>query len=391
MIEMKPDIYWVGVNDRTTDLFEAVWPIPEGISYNSYLIHDEKVALIDTVKSHFQAEFLEKIEEIVKVKEIDYIIINHMEPDHSGALPALRKLAPEVEIVGTAKTEEMLGDFYGITEGIKVIKQGDKIDLGGRTLKFFETPFIHWPETMMTYEQNDKILFSGDAFGGFGALDGGIFDDQTDLDYGSEILRYFSNIVGMYSTTVQAGLRKLGNTPINMVAPTHGPVWGSQPEVIIDLYDKWSRYEAQSGVTLIYGSMYGNTKQLMEGVARGIKTAGCENLKVLDASRIPLSYLLNEAWRNKGLIVGSPTYDSRIFPPVDHFVRLAKKKKLKERTVGIFGSYGWGGGAAGEIKSTAEDLGWELVEPIVQFKGKPTKADLENGEKLGETLAKKVV
>lgn len=392
MIEVKPDIYWVGVNDRTTDLFESLWPLPKGISYNSYLIDDEKLTLIDSVKYSFEEEFLEKIEEKVNPADIEYIIVNHMEPDHSGALPTLRRLAPEAEIVCTEKALGFLDSFYSITENIKVVSHGDTLDIGERTLKFFETPFVHWPETMMSYETSDRILFSGDAFGGFGALEGGIFDDEVELEYyEDQILRYFSNIVGMYTATVQAALQKLKDVEVNMVAPTHGPIWRSEPETIIELYDRWSKMEGENGITLIYGSMYGNTEEIMEAVAEGIKTAGCKNLRILDASRISQSFLLSEAWKRKGIIFGSPTYDARIFPPIGHLLDLTKKKKLKNRIAGIFGSYGWSGGAIEKMKSDIDELGWEIVDPVVEFRGKPEKEKLEKGKKLGKVVAQKVM
>lgn len=390
-MKIEEDIHWVGINDRTTDLFESVWPLPKGVSYNAYLIDDEKTALIDTVKKKFEDEFIEKVKDHTDLGEIDYIIINHMEPDHSGALSGIRRLAPETEIIGTKKTEELLGKFYGIKKGVRVIDEGDTIDLGERTLKFLVTPFVHWPETMMTYETTQKVLFTGDAFGGFGTLDGGIFDGQMELDpYFDEVLRYFSNIIGVYTRPVQAALKKLENVDINVIAPSHALIWREQPETIIELYDQWSKMEGEEGVTLVYGSMYGNTRTLMEEVAKGIISAGCTNLRILDASRVHLSYLLAEAWRRKGVIIGSPTYDGQVFPPVAHFIDTLERKKLKKRVGGIFGSYGWSGGAIHAIQSTIENLDWELVEPIVEFRGAPTKEELKQGRRLGKQVAEKL-
>ncbi len=391
MVKIKEDISWIGVNDRVTDLFEGVWPIPEGVSYNSYLIEDEKIALIDSVKSCFEDEFIENIEELVDPRDIDYIIVNHMEPDHSGALPTIRKLAPEAKIICTKKAVSLLESFYGFTDNIHPVREGDTLDLGKRELKFFETPFVHWPESMVTYETSERVLFSNDAFGGFGALEGGNFDDEVNLDYyEDQILRYFSNIVGAYSAPVQAALEKLSDLDIEIIAPSHGPIWRSEPNTIVKLYDKWSRLEGEKGVTLIYGSMYGNTSEMMEAVARGLKSKECTNIKILDASRVHMSYLLSESWRRKGLIIGTPTYDGRIFPPVDHFVQLARKKKLKDRVVGLFGSFGWSGGALDRVKSVSEQLNWNLIEPICEFNGKPTNADLKRGKELGEKIIERV-
>ncbi len=390
MHEMKEDIYWVGANDRTTDLFESLWPLPYGVSYNTYLIDDEKLTLVDSIKSYFEDKLLENIEKLADPSEIEYIITHHMEPDHTGALPTLRRIAPEAEIICTEKAVGFLESFYGITENIRTVETGDTLDTGDRTLEFFETPFVHWPETMMSYDPDEELLFSGDAFGTFGALEGGIFDDQVNY-IEDEILRYFSNIVGMYSTSVQAALKKLGDVDVDMIAPTHGPVWRDDPEKIINIYDKWSSVEGEPGVTLIYGSMYGNTLEMMEAVAEGVKSSGCANLEILDASRVHLSFLLSEAWRREGLIVGAPTYDARIFPTVDRFLKLAKKKKLRNRVAGVFGSFGWSGGAAKRMKKIVEEQDWELVEPVADFRGKPSEEELERGRELGEAVGEKVM
>ncbi|KXA91584.1 hypothetical protein AKJ57_00795 [candidate division MSBL1 archaeon SCGC-AAA259A05] len=392
MVEIRKNIRWIGLNDRTTDLFEGLWPLPQGTSYNSYLIDDKKLAIVDSMKSYFEDKFLEKIEKRTDPADINYLIVNHMEPDHSGALPALRRLAPQAEIICTEKAVEFLESFYRITENIHVVEDGETLDLGDRTLKFFETPFVHWPETMMTYEISDKILFSCDAFGGFGVPEGGIFDDQLDLeDYEDGIVRYFSNIVGTYSAPVQAALQKLADVDVEIIAPSHGIIWRKEPEKIIEIYDKLSSMEGEEGITLIYGSMYGNTEEMMEAVANGIKSAGCDNLRVLDASRVHESFLLSEAWRRKGVIIGTPTYDGQVFPPVDQFIQLAKRKKLKRRIAGVFGSFGWSGGAISRIKSIIDELDRKLIEPLKEFRGRPSKEDLKIGRELGESVANKVI
>ncbi|MCF7886699.1 MAG: MBL fold metallo-hydrolase, partial [Candidatus Marinimicrobia bacterium] len=256
-IPINDKIYWVGINDRETDLFEAHWPLPRGVSYNAYLIDDEKVALVDTVKSYFQTDYLDKIREIIgHDKKVDYLIINHMEPDHSGAIKELKEVYSDITIVGNKKTMNFLEGFYGVADNLKVIEDGDTLDLGDHKLKFYLTPMVHWPETMMTYDQTDGVLFSGDAFGGFGTLDGGIFDDELDTDfYEDETLRYFANIVAKYSRMVQRAIKKLGDLEINIVAATHGPIWRENPGKIINDYMKWSSYGTEKGVVVVYGSM----------------------------------------------------------------------------------------------------------------------------------------
>ncbi|HIC95044.1 TPA: FprA family A-type flavoprotein [Candidatus Bipolaricaulota bacterium] len=388
-IELAKGVFWVGVNDRKTDLFESVWPLPYGVSYNSYLILDEKVALIDTVKGPFSLELVENIEEVVDPGKIDYLIVNHMEPDHSGALPLLRRLAPEAKILGTEKVGGLLRALYHIEEGFEPVRDGQQLSLGSRSLIFYETPFVHWPETMVTYFPDEKILFSCDAFGGFGTLDGGIFDDELDLTrYEPEILRYFSNIVGMYTGPTRKAIQKLKGLEIRLIAPAHGPIWRREPERIVGLYDRWSRMEGEPGVVLIYGSMYGDTELMADRVARGVASASTGvPIKVLDASRTHLSFLLAEAWRYRALILGTPTYDTGIFPPVEQFLRLAQRKRLQNRLVGLFGSFGWAGGAVKGMRAIVEELGWELIEPAVEFQGRPTEEELERGEALGQAVA----
>lgn len=243
----------------------------------------------------------------------------------------------------------------------------------------------------MSYLPDEKILFSGDAFGGFGALAGGIFDDELDLArYEPEILRYFSNIVGMYTIPTQRAIQKLKALEISTIAPSHGPVWRKDPGKIVGLYDRWSRMEGEAGVVLIYGSMYGDTELMAEQVARGASQAGAPT-KVLDASRVHLSFLLAEAWRYKGLILGAPTYDGGIFFPMEQFLRLAQRKRLQSRIVGLFGSFGWSGGAIKAMRSLIEELKWELVEPVVEFQGRPTEKELEQGAALGRAVAERVL
>jgi anaerobic nitric oxide reductase flavorubredoxin len=259
-ISIKPDIYWIGVNDRITDLFEGLWPIAkEGVSYNSYLINDEKKAVIDLIKSFKGDEYFAQLDEIIDVSKIDYVIINHMEPDHSGLLRTLRRVSPNVTFIGTAKTKKMLEDFYAIKDNIEVVGDGDTLSLGKHTLQFVMTPFLHWPETMMTYETSSQILFSCDAFGGYGAIRGAIFDrDCKNLDfYEQEALRYFVNIVANYSTRVLSAIEKLADLPVDVIAPSHGLIWREKTSRIVDLYKRWAEYatkEAEPGITLVYGT-----------------------------------------------------------------------------------------------------------------------------------------
>lgn len=391
VIEIKPDVYWIGVNDRITDLFESLWPITgEGVAYNAYLISDQKKAIIDSVKSFKGNEFLHQIEEIVDISQIDYIIINHMEPDHSGTLDTLQRVAPQITFLGTQKTKEELDAFYGIRKNVRVVHDGETLSLGRRTLRFISTPMVHWPETMMTHETSHGILFSGDAFGGFGAHRGGIFDDEcADIDhYIRETLRYFTNIVAKFSGMVLKAIEKLADTPINVVAPSHGIVWRRDPSRIVDLYRKWAEYatgETKTAITLIYGSMYGNTEVMVNAVAQGIAPT-CIPLDIFDAARTHASYIIPSLWTSSGVVIGAPTYDAGLFPPVAHVLDVAVRKGIRNKKVLRFGSFGWAGGAQREFEKIIESARWDLIDSF-EFMGQPTKDDLKKGERLGQKSA----
>jgi flavorubredoxin len=383
--EISPGVYWVGVNDRTTDLFEGIWPLPQGISYNSYLVVGDKVALIDAVKAPFSDELLANIARIVPPEEVNYIVVNHMEPDHTGALPVLRRVMPQAEILAMPPALPMLKRLYGIEEGVRALADGEELDLGGKHLRFFHIPFVHWPETMATYEVEGKVLFPCDAFGGFGALDGVLFDDQVNVaDYEDETLRYFSNIVGMYTRPVLGAIGKLAGLEIRIIAPSHGLIWRRDPGHIVGLYERWAKMEGERAVTVVYGSMYDHTRRLSEEVARGVRSEGVPAV-VLDASRLHVSYLIREAWKRQGLIIGSPTYDGGIYPPVETLIRFLEHKRLKGRVVGLFGSYGWHGGAVRKLAARAEELGWEVVGEV-GFQGAPDEGDLEAAFELGRKV-----
>jgi anaerobic nitric oxide reductase flavorubredoxin len=386
-VEVKPGIYWVGVDDRATDLFEGLWPITrEGVSYNSYLIDDKKKAIIDLTKSLKGDEFFDNVSKLTNIEDIDYIVVNHMEPDHSGILRTFRKISPDTVILGSQKTKEMLKGFYGITEKVEVVKEGDEISLGSKTLKFFSTPMIHWPETIMTYEVSNKILFSCDAFGSYGALGGSIFDDECEnLDfYKKEAVRYYVNIVAKFSKMVLKAIDKLKDVPVEIIAPSHGRVWRANPGTIVELYKKLASFaseQADPGVTLIYGSMYGNTESMMNVVAQGVSEVGVP-LQIFDVSRTHVSYILPSLWMNSGVMVGAPTYEAGLFPSMAGVLRMAELKSVKNRKYAMFGSYGWSGGALKEIKEILEPINWQLTDSF-EFIGMPTDEELRKGEEFG--------
>ena len=391
-IQIKPGIYWIGVNDRTTDLFEGLWPITsEGVSYNAYVVKGgEKNALIDLAKDIKVNALIEQIEEVVDPADLDYIVINHMEPDHTGVLNAIRRIAPKATLLCTKRAEEMLMHYYQITEGVHVVGDGETIDLGTHTLQFVMAPMVHWPETMVTYETTQQVLFSCDAFGGYGALQGAVFDDQCRSlpFYEEQALRYYANIVAMFARPVLKAIDKLKDVPVSVIAPSHGLVWRDNPGRIVELYRKWATYAIEGpevGVTLLYGTMYGNTEMMVEAVASGVARAGMP-LQVFDVRHIHASYILSSLYTRSGVLVGAPTYEGELFPPMAHVLDMAVRKRIQNRKLAYFGSFGWSGGARREIAELAEKLKWDLTESW-EFQGGPTHEMLAQGEELGYRFA----
>lgn len=393
-VELKKDIFWVGVNDRITDLFEGLWPIQkEGVSYNSYIIRDEKSAIIDLTKEIMTFSLLEQIQDVIDLSQLQYIVINHMEPDHSGAVVTLRQMAPQATILCTKVAQKMLESFYGITEGLQIVQDGDTLSLGKHTLRFISTPNVHWPETMMTYEESEKILFPCDGFGGYGTLDGVIFDDECiNLDYyENEALRYYSNILSSYSKPVQNAINKITGIPISMVAPAHGLIWRKDPQHIISLYQKWASYAtgaAEIGITLLYGSMYRNTERVMNAVAQGIASQHIP-LSIFNVAHTHVSYILPSLYSRAGVIIGAPTYEGYLFPPVSQILDMATLKRINHKKAACFGSYGWGGGAKKHFERYAETLKWEILD-CFDFAGGLTNDELKKAELFGAQFAKKI-
>lgn len=363
-------MYYIGTNDRTTALFEGMWPLPQGISYNSYLIADEKTAVIDCVGPEHFAELLANIRAAIGGRAVDYIIVNHMEPDHSGALALFRQQYPHAVIVGNKKTVSMAEGYYGIGGGCRAVTDGESLPLGRRTLTFRLTPMVHWPETMMAYDDTSATLFSGDAFGCFGALNGAVKDADTDPEpYFPEMRRYYSNIVGKYAAPVQNALKRLASAEIRMICPTHGPVWTECAGRVIAEYGRMSRYEAaEEGAVVVYASMYGNTRRMAEEVARGISSAGVRRIAVRDAARTPLSFILSDIFSYRGLAVGAATYNGDVSPSVRAVMEAVGLREVKGRVMAAFGSFTWAGKAVKAITGFADRMGYEQPAPAVEMR-----------------------
>src|SRR6056297_21563 len=384
---LADNVYWVGVNDRETDLFENLWPLPKGISYNSYLIVDEEVVLVDTVKIDYQERYLEKLMKLTNDRPIDYLIINHMEPDHSGSIKELMRLFPDMKIIGNSKTTGFLEGFYGISENIKEIKNEEELNIGKKTLKFYITPMVHWPETMMTYLKEDNILFSGDVFGSFGAINNSIFDDEIEpKTYEDEIMRYYSNIVGKYSPIAAKHIGNLTDLDIDTVASTHGPVWRENPEYIINKYYDMSKFAAEKGAVVIYGTMYGHTKKIAEEAAAGLSAAGIKDVKLYDASKTHKSYLISDIWKYKGVILASCSYNNELFPPIDSLLHALENRAIRNRYFGFIGTYSLRGGSLKRMDQFSEECNINVVEPKIKNQYAPTEDNLAKAFTLGKNV-----
>ena len=393
MKEITPKVYYVGVNDRNKALFEGLWPLPTGVSYNSYLIDDDKVCLVDTVQVDFFTQFVENIREVIGDRPIDYLVVNHMEPDHSGSLSLLRKYYPDVKVIGNKKTFSMMKGFYGIEDGQIEVKNGDSISLGHHELMFFLTPMVHWPETMVTVEMTDHVSFTGDAFGCFGALNGGIIDEAIDTDWcWQEMIRYYSNIVGKYGTPVQSALKKLSCVQIDYICSTHGPVWHRYADRVVALYDRMSKYETDPGLLICYGTMYGNTERMAEVIANAASEAGLKNISMYNVSKTHHSYILRDLFRCRGLIVGAPTYNAGLYHEMDELLSEIANRDVKNHYIGWFGSYGWAGKAVQKIGEWNEQrLHFEVVGEPVEMKQALTPETRLQCETLGRKMAERLL
>ena len=393
MPEITNQIYYVGVNDRNKELFEGLWPLPNGVSYNSYLIVDEKICLIDTVEVDFFIQYLENIHEVIGDRPIDYLVVNHMEPDHSGSIALIRKYYPEIKIVGNKKTFGMAEGFYGIADNLVEVKNNDTLQLGAHTLQFVLTPMVHWPETMVTLDTTSHVLFSGDAFGCFGALNGGIIDADINCDtFWLEMVRYYSNIVGKYGTPVQNALKKLAGVQLDYLCSTHGPVWHEHVQEVIGIYDRLSRYEAEEGIVICYGTMYGNTERMAEIIAKAASSAGIKNIVMYNVSKTHHSYILRDLFRYKALIVGAPTYNTGLYHEMDVLLSEISGKDMKNRLIAWFGSYSWASKAAEKIQQWNENhLHFEAVGTPVEMKQAVNPTVREQCQALGRAVAERLI
>lgn len=369
------DILWVGASDRRLALFENIFPIPRGVSYNSYVITDEKTALLDTVDASVSAQFFENLTAALDGKALDYLVINHMEPDHCATIGDTLLRYPKVTLVGNAKTFNMLGQFFDFTlpeEQKLIVKEGDTLSLGAHTLSFVMAPMVHWPEVMVTYDSKDKVLFAADAFGTFGALSGNIFADEVDFDrdWLPDARRYYTNIVGKYGTNVQAVLKKAAGLDISVICPLHGPIWRENIPYILDKYQKWSTYEAEDhGVAIFYSSVYGDTASAVDALAGKLAEKGLQDIWIYDVSNTDVSDMIAEIFRVSTIVLAATTYNAGIYPKMEHLLLDMKALNVQNKTVALVENGTWAPASGKLMRAELEAMkGMTILEPAVTIK-----------------------
>ena len=359
--KVTDDIVWVGCNDRRLTLFENLFPIPRGVSYNSYLVMDEKVTLLDTVDVCALQQFMENIDYVLGGKEIDYLIVQHMEPDHGAGIQEMMRRLPNMKIVANAKTVQMIGQFFDLPKEDRVVlvKEGDTLTTGTHTFRFVMAPMVHWPEVMVTYEESEKVLFSADAFGTFGALNGNIFSDELEFDkeWLADARRYYANIVGKYGMQTQALLTKAAGLDIQLICSLHGPIWRENLSYIIEKYDKWSKYEPEDKeVVIIYGSVYGHTEQAVDALAGKLAEKGIRHIAAYDVSTTHVSELIAEIFRASHIVIACATYNGGIYPPMENLLNDMKALSVQKRTVALMDNGTWAPTAGKQIVKKLEEM-----------------------------------
>ncbi len=384
-VTISDSIQYIGVDDRDLDLFESQYVVPDGVTYNSYVILDDKTALMDTVDARKMEEWVQNLQHALAGRQLDYLVISHLEPDHAGSIGKLIELYPDVTLVGNAKTFGMLPQFFDIgATKTSTVKEGDTLALGSHTLHFYMAPMVHWPEVMVTYESSEKILFSADGFGKFGAMDA-----EDDEGWACEARRYYFNIVGRYGSSVQSLLKKAAGLDIAMICPLHGPILKEDLGYYLGLYDTWSSYKPENrGVLIAYASIHGNTKIAAEKLAEMLREKGVEKVVVSDLARDDMAEVIEDAFRYDRMVVAASSYDGGVFPCMEDFLHHLQSKAYQKRTVGILENGSWGPTAGRTMKKILETMkNISIVEPMVTIKSTLKESNMPDMEALAEAIA----
>ena len=394
--KVTDDLIYVGGSDRRLSRFENLFPIPKGVSYNSYVLLDEKTVLFDTADESISRQYIENVVHALNGRPLDYMVVQHMEPDHCAMIDDMLRRYPEAKMVCSAKAVGMFAQFYGTDVAARalVVKEGDKLSTGEHTLHFVMAPMVHWPEVMVTYDEKDKILFSADAFGTFGALAGNIFDDEITFDttWMNDARRYYTNIVGKYGVQVQALLKKAASLDIEMICPLHGPIWRKDLGLLLEKYQKWSTYEPEDKTVMIaYATMYGNTENAANVLAGMLADKGVKNIAMYDVSETDVSELVAESFRCSHLVLAAPTYNSRIQPKMEAYLSEIKALNLQNRTVAVIDNGTWAATAGKQMIGTLEGMkNMTILENTISIKSALAENQLGALEALADELAKQV-
>ncbi len=395
--EIAKDFYWVGAQDNRLGLFENLFPIPKGIAYNSYLITDEKNILLDSVDYSVGRQFIENIKYVLNGKQLDYLVVNHMEPDHCSLIEELIKDYPNMKIIGNAQTIRILKQFYefNIDSKVVIVDETTTICTGKHNFKFIMAPMVHWPEVMVTYEEKEKVLFSADAFGSFGALNGNLFNDDVNFEeeWLPEARRYFTNIVGKYGAQVQNLLKKVSQLEVEKICPLHGVVWRNNLEYIIQKYDQWSKYESEeNSVLIVYSSVYGNTENVVNVLANYLGENGIKNIAIYDASVTDVSYLVSESFKYSNIVIAATTYNLGMFPKIESYLSDIKSLNLQKRTISIIENSTWVPGVVTkkieEIINQMKDM--TILENKYAIKSSAKNDEYENIQRIGKEIIENI-
>lgn len=391
--QINNDVFYVGASDRRLALFENIYPIPRGISYNSYLVMDDKTILLDTCDKSVGTQFLENIDFVLNGRSLDYLVVNHMEPDHCALMPEIVLRHPNIKIIGNAKTFAMIKQFFDFDVDSRaiIVKEGDTLSTGRHTFHFVMAPMVHWPEVMVTYDSTDKYLYAADAFGTFGALNGNIYADEVDFerDWLDDARRYYTNIVGKYGPAVQTLLKKASSLEISAICPLHGPIWRRNCDWFIEKYQRWSTYTPEDkAIILVYGSIYGNTENTINVLANMLAQKGIKNICIYDASSTHSSIIISESFRCSHLVFASSTYNAGIFPPVETALLDLKAHNMQKRTVALLQNGSWAATSGAQMSKIFEEMkDITIITPQTSIKSALKKDQLPELEQLAEKIA----
>lgn len=388
-MQIAPNVHWVGINDTKSKIFEELWSIPMGVNINSYLVKGKKKnVLIDTMKGQSFEEYIKKLQKIIDPKELDYIVLNHVEPDHAGSLSKLLSIAQKASVISSKNGIDFLRHYHKVPFNDIVVNDNTSLDLGGKTLRFISTPCLHWPETMATFLEPDNVLFSGDLFGAFDAIGNNIFDDKINETTINAAKRYFSSILSPYAPFVDKAIQKLCNLkkPIKVIAPSHGIIYKNDPSIITKIYADLCSTKYEKKVVIAYGSMYGNTESIAKAIGKGVTDSGVKAV-FFNITKSDISEMLTEIWKAPAIAIGSPVYDGYIFPPVSNLLEFIKLKRIKNRVFGLFGNYTWGGVPLLQMEGRIKEMKSEIIGPLLKTQGLPTDNNIEAAKELGSLLA----